>query len=147
MINKQMIMSIFNTTFLLGLAALLSQTTYSQQSNNKSAMENSTQNTVYFVDKFFIPKTSKVEFTKQMNYNRAFIAKLPGYVRGEAFQKTDSEGNVILITIAVWENQDRLNEAKRTIQNEFKRIGFNPVEFYQRLNINMERDIYEGLED
>jgi len=105
------------------------------------------EKTVYFVDKFFVPKTSIDEFTKQMKYNRAFIANLSGYIRGDAFQKADDEGNLTIMTIAIWENQDKLNEAKQSVQAEFKRIGFNPVEFYQRLNIKMEREQYEFLKE
>lgn len=105
------------------------------------------ENTVYFVDKFFVPKTSIDEFTKQMKSNRAFIANLSGYIRGEAIQKTDSEENLTIITIAIWENQDKLDEARQSVQTEFKRIGFNPAEFYQRLNIKMEREIYSSLKE
>lgn len=102
---------------------------------------------IYFVDKFFVPKTSIDEFTKQVKYNRAFVAKLSGYVSGEAFEKPDSEGNLILMTIAVWENSDKVNQAKQAVQSEFKRIGFNPVEFYQRLNIRLEREEYRNLKE
>lgn len=105
------------------------------------------EHTVYFVDKFFVPKNSIDEFSKQMKYNRAFIANLSGYIKGEAFEKMDNDGNLIIMTIAVWENQDKLNEAKEAVQTEFKRIGFNPTEFYQRLNIKMEREQYKRLEE
>lgn len=105
------------------------------------------EHTVYFVDKFFVPKTSVDEFTKQMKYNRTFITNLSGYIRGEAFKKTDDEGNLTIMTIASWEGQDKLNEAMKSVQTEFKRIGFNPVEFYQRLNITMEREQYEFVKE
>lgn len=105
------------------------------------------ENTVYFTDKFFVPKTSIDAFTKQMQYNRKFIADLPGYIRGEAFQKADSAGNLTIITIAVWENQDKLTEAREAVQAEFKRISFHPMEFYQRLNIKIERELYKRLEE
>lgn len=105
------------------------------------------ENTVYFVDKFFVPKTSIEEFTKQMKYNRTFIANLSGYIKGEAFEKVDNDGNLTIITIAVWENKDKLNEAKEAVQVEFKRIRFNPTEFYQRLNIKMEREQYKNLKE
>jgi predicted ester cyclase/heme-degrading monooxygenase HmoA len=98
------------------------------------------ENTVYFVDKFFVPKASAEEFIKQMQSNRGFIAKLSGYVSGNAFEKTDSVGNLTVMTIAIWESQVKLDEAKQAVQAEFKRIGFNPVKFYQRLNIKMERE-------
>jgi predicted ester cyclase/heme-degrading monooxygenase HmoA len=102
---------------------------------------------VYFVDNFFVPKTSIDEFTKQMKYNQDFIANLSGYIKREAVQKADSLGNLTIITIVVWESQDKLDEAKQSVQTEFKRIGFNPAEFYKRLNIKMEREIYSGLKE
>ena len=139
-------------TFLVGLTIFFSQTAFSQKVNNNSSqkldnMQKKTQDIVYFVDKFFVPKTSIADFTRQLKYNRAFIINLSGYIRGDAFEKTDSDGNFTIMTIAVWESQDKLNEAKQSIQSEFKRIGFNPIEFYQRLNIKMEREQYEALEE
>lgn len=143
--------STFKTTFWLGFAALLNQTAFSQQltdkSLKKSEMESKEQGRIYFVDKFFVPKASINEFTKQVNYNRAFVANLSGYISGEAFEKPDSEGNLILMTIAVWENSDKVNQAKQAVQSEFKRIGFNPLEFYQRLNIKLEREEYRSLRE
>jgi hypothetical protein len=44
----------------------------------------------------------------------------------------------------VWRTQDYLNNAKAAMQAEFKRIGFDPQEFYKRLNIKMERGIYNS---
>lgn len=105
------------------------------------------ENAVYFVDKFFVPKTSIDEFAKQMKYNQGFIANLTGFIKKEAIQKTDSLGNLTIITIVVWESQDKLDEAKQSVQTEFKRIGFNPAEFYHRLSIKMEREIYSGLKE
>jgi len=105
------------------------------------------ENTVYFVDKFFIPKSSIDEFTRQMKYNRTFIANLSGFVKDEVVEKADSEGNLTIITIATWESQDKLNKAKSSVQEEYKRIGFNPAEYYQQLNIKMEREIYNGLKE
>lgn len=105
------------------------------------------ENTVYFVDKFFIPKSSIDEFTRQMKYNRTFIANFSGFVKDEVVEKADSEGNLTIITIATWESQDKLNKAKSSVQEEYKRIGFKPTEFYQQLNIKMEREIYSGLKE
>jgi hypothetical protein len=82
-----------------------------------------------------------------MNYNRNFIKNLPGFVKDEAYEQFDEAGNLIIITIAVWQDHDSLNNARNTVQTEYKRIGFNPVEFYQRLNIKIERGIYNELHD
>ena len=44
--------------------------------------------------------------------------------------------------MARWKNQTSIDNAKAAVQAEFKRIGFNGAEFYQRLNIKLERGIY-----
>jgi len=99
---------------------------------------------VSFVDKFFVPKTSVEEFTERMNYNRNFIKQQPGLVKSERYDQHDENKNLIVMTIAVWQTQDHLDKAKSAMQAEFKRIGFDPQEFYKRLNIKMERGIYNS---
>ena len=101
---------------------------------------------VYFIDKFIVPKTSIEDFKKQMIYNRDFLKALSGYLSGEVLEQYDNEGNLAIMTIAVWENQDKLNNAKYSMQTEFLRTGFNPTEFYQRLNIKAERGLYKRLQ-
>jgi hypothetical protein len=102
---------------------------------------------VCFIDKFFVPKNSIDEFKQKMNYNRNFISNLKGYVKGDAFEQIDREGNFTVITIAVWENQEYPDKAKVLVQAEFNRINFNPVEFYQCLNVKLERGLYQKLND
>ena len=100
---------------------------------------------VTFIDKFFVPKTSVEEFTERMNYNRNFIKQQPGLVKTERYDQHDENNNLIVMTIAVWQTQDHLNKAKSAMQAEFKRIGFDPQEFYKRLNIKTERGIYNSV--
>ena len=102
----------------------------------------SSEGQVSFVDKFVIPQNSVDEFIRQMNYNRNFIKQQPGLVKSERYDQKDENGNLTILTVAVWQNQESLEKAKGAIQREFKRIGFNPQEFYKRLYITMERDMY-----
>lgn len=99
---------------------------------------------VYFVDRFSVPRASIDEFKTQATYNRGFVATLPGYLRGDAFERVDDEGNLNLVTIAVWESEARLDEAKRAVQSEFARIGFSAADFYRRLHVRVEREQYRG---
>ncbi|MBK8501321.1 MAG: hypothetical protein IPL46_03440 [Saprospiraceae bacterium] len=110
-------------------------------------MENQDSLQVSFIDKFFIPKNSIDEFKQKMKYNRNFVSNLTGYLKGDAFEQKDSEGNLTIITIAVWQNQEYLDKAKVLVQAEFKRINFKPVEFYERLNVKIERGLYKKLND
>ena len=101
------------------------------------------EKTVCFIDKFFVPENSIKEFTERMNYNRNFIKDLPGFIKDEVYEQKDEKGNLTVITVAVWQSQDNVNYAKSAVQAEYKRIGFNPLEFYQHLNIKMERGLYK----
>ena len=98
-----------------------------------------------FIDKFIIPKNAKQEFTERMNFNRDFIKNLPGFLGDTAYEREDENGNTICITVANWENEDALNQAKVAVQAEYQRINFNPAELLTRLHITMERDTYQPV--
>jgi hypothetical protein len=95
-----------------------------------------------FIDKFFVPAASVNEFTERMNINRKFISKLPGFIKDEAFERRDEQGNLICITIAIWENEAALKKARETVQAEYKREGFDMPAMLNRLQITMDRGLY-----
>jgi len=97
---------------------------------------------VRFIDKFFVPSSAKNEFYERTSINRNFIKNLPGFMDDAAYEYTDKDGNLICITVAVWENLQALNNAKEAVQVEYKKQGFNPAEFLKRSNIVADRGIY-----
>jgi heme-degrading monooxygenase HmoA len=98
-----------------------------------------------FIDKFRIPQQARQEFTEKMNINRAFIKNLPGFIGDSAYERKGESGNIICITVAIWESEQALSNAKMAVQAEYQRIGFNPAELLTRLGITMEREIYEPV--
>ena len=96
----------------------------------------------FLIDEFYVPKNSIEEFVQRMNYNRNFIKTLPGFLKDDVYKQTSENGDLVIITVASWENIEYLNNAKNSVLSEYKRINFNPAEFYQRLNIKMERGIF-----
>ncbi len=100
---------------------------------------------VYFVDKFIVPASSIDEFTRQMQYNRDFIKRLPGFIRDNVLVRDVDNGDVVLITIAEWRSQQDLDHAKVSVQEEYRRVKFNPAEFLQRLDVTMEREQYTSF--
>ena len=100
-----------------------------------------------FIDKFTVPTNSWTEFFNRMNINRDFIKKLPGFVRDNVYKRNDDNGNFICITVAVWENEEAINNAKESVQIEYKRTGFNPAEMFARLNISIERGTYNEVDN
>ena len=144
-----------NSVFLLCGALLISEFAFAQAKTDRSLTQSkksvkmdtlriqADDKEVCFIDKFSVPENSIGEFTQRMNYNRNFIKNLPGFIRDEAYEQKDENGNLTVITIAVWQSPDKVNNAKNAVQAEYKRIGFHPAEFYQRLNITMERGLYK----
>ena len=100
-----------------------------------------------FIDKFIVPKSAIEEFLQKMNYNRNFIKNIQGCDSNTGYERTDENGNLIAITIVVWESEDALNKAKEVVQAEYNRINFNPAEMMSRLNITIDRGIYTEIED
>jgi predicted ester cyclase/heme-degrading monooxygenase HmoA len=101
---------------------------------------------VRFIDKFIVPAAAVNEFTDRMNINRNFIKKLPGFIKDEAWQRPDEHGNLVCITIAVWENEDALKKAREVVQAEYKKQGFDMPAMLSRLNIVMDRGLYTEME-
>ena len=100
----------------------------------------------FFIDKFIVPPAAVSEFTNRMNISRNFIKKLPGLIKDEAWQRTDEHGNLVCITIAVWENDEALKKAREVVQAEYKKQGFDMPAMLSRLNIAMDRGLYTELE-
>jgi steroid delta-isomerase-like uncharacterized protein len=107
-----------------------------------NAKAKGTSQQVRFIDKFIVPAEAKTEFLERVTINRNFIRVLPGFVEDAAYERTDESGNLIFITIAVWQNEDSLKTAKEAVQAEYKKQGFNPAQMFDRLNIKIDRGIY-----
>jgi len=98
-----------------------------------------------FIDRFILPQNAKTEFLQRMQYNRTFLRTLPGFISDAAYERTDDQGNLVMVTIAIWESEDAIARAKAAVQAEYKRIGFNMNEMFERLKITMERGTYHEL--
>ncbi|OGU36400.1 MAG: hypothetical protein A2068_00220 [Ignavibacteria bacterium GWB2_35_6b] len=95
-----------------------------------------------FIDKFIIPQNAVEEFISRMEYNRNFIKNIQGFMKDSVYQSKDENGNLVIITVAEWKDETALKNAKELVQTEYKKIGFDPVKMTARLNIKMERGIY-----
>ncbi|MGG6230452.1 ester cyclase [Tenacibaculum sp. SDUM215027] len=98
---------------------------------------------VYFVDEFIIPKKSYKYFKEKLDYNRNFIKNIDGFINDKVLiQNSESNSIINLTTIAIWENQKKLDNAKALVQDKYKKIEFNPENFNKEHNIEMNRGIF-----
>lgn len=104
------------------------------------------QDFVYFVDEFEIPKEYYIQFKEKLDYNRNFIKNINGFIKDEVVKNADELDNINIITIAIWKDEQSLNQAKKLVQSEYRRIGFDPTKFNQNLNIKMKRGTYSYLD-
>jgi heme-degrading monooxygenase HmoA len=96
-----------------------------------------------FIDKFFVPGKAKEEFENQMNINRHFIKNLPGFIRDDVYERTDENGNFFYVTMAVWVNEEAIQNAKKEVQSEYQSKGFDMPGMLKRLNIEIDRGVYK----
>ena len=97
---------------------------------------------IVLIDRFIVPEESKAKFLEEVRRSAAFLRTLPGYVEGYVYDKTDGESRNNVVTSAVWKNEEAYQNAKTTAAEEFKRIGFHPLEIMKALKVEMDRAIY-----
>ncbi|WP_165760313.1 ester cyclase [Niastella populi] len=102
---------------------------------------------VNFIDKFFVPAAAIKEFRERVKINRNFIEKLPGFIEDAAYEYTDNDGNLIFITVAMWQSAEALNKAKEAVQAEYKKEGFDAPAMFKRLGITVDRGIYTRVHE
>jgi predicted ester cyclase len=102
---------------------------------------------IQFIDKFFVPASAKEEFMRRVKINRDFLKTLPGFIKDEAYERTDENGNIIFVTIAVWENEEVIKKAKEAVQAAYKKEGFNMAAFLEQSKITMDRGLYKKSEN
>jgi heme-degrading monooxygenase HmoA len=94
------------------------------------------------IDAFVVPDESKSEFLDRSRQVQAFLRMLPGFVEGYLHEKVEGNGRFNIVTTAVWESDSAYENAKKTTAEEFQRSGFNPQEIMKRLNIVVERAVF-----
>lgn len=100
---------------------------------------------VYFIDKFLVPPAGKQEFYERTRVNREFIKQLPGFIEDAAYEYTDNNGNLVCVTVALWESPEALNKAREAVQSEYKKTGFDAAAMLKRLNITADRGVYTAV--
>ncbi|HWK04470.1 MAG TPA: ester cyclase [Puia sp.] len=98
---------------------------------------------VRFIDKFIVPEKGEQEFKERVKINRDFIKTLPGFIEDNAYESRDGQGNLIYLTVAVWESEAAVRDAKEAVQAAYKKEGFDPAEMMGRLKISMDRGLYK----
>jgi hypothetical protein len=115
------------------------QTTLTQlkSSNNQQKMENKN-----VIGKVVVPKSSLEEFRKNQHITSDFLKALPGFLKGESYERLDDSGNLTLISVTTWLNQESYENAEKSLKEHYKSINFNTMAYRERLKIVAEHGVY-----
>ena len=97
---------------------------------------------VVLIDKLTVPSAAKEEFQERLKINRDLLKTLPGFIKDAIYEWPDGQGDLIYITVAVWRNEEAVENAKHAVQAEYQKEGFDLQAMLKRLHISMERGIY-----
>lgn len=98
---------------------------------------------VVLIDTFIVPEASKAAFLERTHGIQTFIKTLPGFVEGFVYERKTGASRYNIITTAVWENEEAIGKAQQAMAAEYQRQHFNPQEFMQQLQVEVERGVYE----
>src|SRR5262245_36089225 len=77
------------------------------------------------IDNFSVPASARADFQAAMERNFAFIQTLRGFLWHLVFEKASGPSTFNVVTIAVWESPEAIEEAIVAVRAYYERIGFN----------------------
>lgn len=97
---------------------------------------------VVVIDSLVVPEESMQTFLQRVRQSAEILKSLSGFVEGYVYTKQSGEGDVNIITTAVWRDEEALENAKKVIVTEFGKQGTTPAEVIGSLRVHASRSIY-----
>jgi len=99
-----------------------------------------------FIDKIVIPQNAIEQVMERLNYNTEFLQKQPGLIENMHYERPDEQGNLVIVTVATWENASAVEQARAAVQEDYQRMGINLTEKLKEWGVTMDRGLYEVRE-
>jgi heme-degrading monooxygenase HmoA len=87
------------------------------------------------VDRFTVPPAARDEFLDRVRRIHRLLETLPGFQDGAVREQIDSREHLRIVTLAIWENREAFDAARRLVQARYQEEGFEPRELIARLGI------------
>lgn len=101
---------------------------------------------IFIIDYFLVPEDAREAFLERVAISRDFLRSLSGFIEDHAYEKIAGEGKFNYVTIATWENEDVLENAKKIVAAEYKKQNFNMPAFLKKYSIAIERAVYTEMQ-
>ncbi len=108
-------------------------------------MEKSKPDPVYRVDKFIVPAKSRTEFLERVRATHAILAQQPGFVRDLLLEQVAGPGEFNLVTLAEWENEEVVEQAKAAVQAMHLATGFDSHAAMKRMGVRPDIAYYQSI--
>jgi len=95
------------------------------------------------IDKFKVPEESRTAFLETSRKIQSVLKTLPGFIEGFVYERREGAGRRDIMTTAVWETEDAYSNAKKAMAVRLQEHGLNPQEIMRRLNVQVERGVYD----
>ncbi len=102
---------------------------------------------VSVIDITGIPQNAIPAYSETSVFIRNTIRQQPGFIKYEIYQQTHDNGDLRVITIATWANQQHLDKARLVVPELVKKAGINLPSFLEQHGITVERSIYKVIEE
>jgi heme-degrading monooxygenase HmoA len=113
--------------------------------NEATSTSNGRNGWVYRVDKFTVPPAARDEFLDRVRRIHRLLETLPGFQDGAVLEQIDSREHLKVVTLAIWENREAFDAARRLVQARYQEEGFDPRELIARLGIEADLGAYHPL--
>jgi heme-degrading monooxygenase HmoA len=90
---------------------------------------------VYRVDRFVVPSSARDEFLSRVKATHDALREQSGFVRDTLLEQFSGPGEFTFVTIAEWESESHIDEARSVVVAMHKQSNFNVLEVFQRLGI------------
>jgi heme-degrading monooxygenase HmoA len=101
----------------------------------------------YRIDAFSVPEPAREEFEAAMRRNLAFLETLPGFAGHVVFEKDGGPSTFNIVTLAVWESEEALENAGTQVRAYYQSIGFDPPAQLARWGVEAEIGNYSAPPD
>lgn len=102
---------------------------------------------VSVIDITGIPQNAIPAYSETSLFIRNTVRQQPGFENYEIFHQTRENGDLQVITIATWANQQHLNNARLVVPEMIQKAGINLPAFLEQHGITVERSIYKIIEE
>lgn len=101
---------------------------------------------VYRVDKFVVPAEAKDEFLGRVRMTHAVLRRQPGFIQDFVLEQSGGPGQFNFVTLAEWESQEAIENAKVAVMAMHKETQFNAQEMFARLGIKADLGNYKRVD-